>query len=492
MSRAAIILILLLVTAGGVQAQHGVVADRIVATVNGEPVRMSAFEQKYKAYLAQTGAPDSRRLRTAVLSQIVNDRLIVADGRNRGLVSSSEYEQFVDAARYKFLVESFLADAVLDTVRVSEAEVEDAFIRINTEIEARHLFAHSREAAEQLYERLMAGESFEALAREVFADTILANNGGSLDTFTFDEMDPDFEDAAFRLQIGEISPPVRTAQGYSIIQVTDRFTKPLLTEAEFAQKKNQLHLLVLRKKQIQVRSQFLRDISDRLDPVFEAGFDRLLGQLLGMSIVSDEQMDALLNEPLVSFTNTAGDRDTWTVGQFREKAEHTSSDQRAQVRTEAHLKDFVTGLVARAEIIRMATARELDERPEFVAALEAAADDWILQKQKERLVAEVAVPVDSVRAHYARCPNEFTADDGTPLSYEQAQPRIVRQLHLAYTRESTLEYVADLRRAAEIEVDERLLGQFQIASRDHAAYEGATAPSGEMKETVDGASEARR
>ena len=60
--------------------------------------------------------------------------------------------------------------------------------------------------------RLLEGESFQALAGEVFNDPELQASGGLLPPFTFDEMDPDFEDAAFTLLIGEISEPVRTPQ----------------------------------------------------------------------------------------------------------------------------------------------------------------------------------------------------------------------------------------------------------------------------------------
>src|SRR5690606_39944691 len=78
-------------------------------------------------------------------------------------------------------------------------------------------------------------------------------------------MDPDFEDAAFGLAVGAVSRPVRTAQGYSIIQVTDRFTKPILTETEFAERKERLRNLVLQKKRAQARSHFIRSTADALD-----------------------------------------------------------------------------------------------------------------------------------------------------------------------------------------------------------------------------------
>ena len=60
------------------------------------------------------------------------------------------------------------------------------------------------------------------LAKTSFNDPMLRDNGGSLGYFTVDEIDPAFEEAAFAPKIGELSQPVRTNDGYSIIRVDDR------------------------------------------------------------------------------------------------------------------------------------------------------------------------------------------------------------------------------------------------------------------------------
>ena len=91
----------------------------------------------------------------------------------------------------------YAAGAIYDTVQVRERDVADLFVRVNTTLKARHLYARTREQADRLYARLQAGETFEDLAREGFADSVLAARGGSVGYFEFDEMDPAFEDAAF-------------------------------------------------------------------------------------------------------------------------------------------------------------------------------------------------------------------------------------------------------------------------------------------------------
>lgn len=67
-------------------------------------------------------------------------------------------------------------------------------------------------------ERLKKGESFTNLARELSVDRGSGKKGGDLGLFGRGVMVKAFEDAAFKLNKGEISQPVKTEFGYHIIK----------------------------------------------------------------------------------------------------------------------------------------------------------------------------------------------------------------------------------------------------------------------------------
>ncbi len=76
--------------------------------------------------------------------------------------------------------------------------------------------------AKELVERLRAGEDFAELARQYSDDPGSRDNGGELGWFGRGRMVPEFEEAAFSLEPGEISDPVKTQFGYHIIQVLEK------------------------------------------------------------------------------------------------------------------------------------------------------------------------------------------------------------------------------------------------------------------------------
>lgn len=90
------------------------------------------------------------------------------------------------------------------------------------QVRASHILVETREEADQVLERLAAGEAFEDLARELSTDAASAQEGGDLGWFPRGLMATPFEQAAFGMAANETSDPVQTQFGYHIIRVLER------------------------------------------------------------------------------------------------------------------------------------------------------------------------------------------------------------------------------------------------------------------------------
>jgi parvulin-like peptidyl-prolyl isomerase len=91
-----------------------------------------------------------------------------------------------------------------------------------TMLHAAHILVESEEEAQAVLDRLAAGEEFEVIAAEVSIDASTAYRGGDLGWFSRGQMVEPFEEAAFALEVGEISEPVQTDYGWHIIKLYDR------------------------------------------------------------------------------------------------------------------------------------------------------------------------------------------------------------------------------------------------------------------------------
>ena len=121
---------------------------------------------------------------------------------------------------------------------VSEAEALDFYNTHKNErfteekqVQARHILfsladgvsderkADTRSTAQEILERARGGEDFAALAEAYSQDTGTASNGGDLGFFGRGRMVRPFEEAAFDMEVGQVSDLVETTFGFHIIKV---------------------------------------------------------------------------------------------------------------------------------------------------------------------------------------------------------------------------------------------------------------------------------
>ncbi|GMQ95719.1 MAG: SurA N-terminal domain-containing protein [Gammaproteobacteria bacterium] len=128
-------------------------------------------------------------------------------------------------------------DAIAAGIDVGDEELRAAYERRKADFqtpeqrEASHIMlaledgadeatvAAARERLLEFKKQIEGGASFEELAREYSEDPGSSEQGGSLGRIGRGTLDPAFEDAAFKLAVGEISDPVRSAFGLHLIRV---------------------------------------------------------------------------------------------------------------------------------------------------------------------------------------------------------------------------------------------------------------------------------
>ena len=142
-----------------------------------------------------------------VKSEIERAQLVNKEIRQRVNVSSAEVKRYYDA---------HLSDyATSDKVRVRAI-----FIRVEDPADAEAV-ARSRAKAEELRDTARKGKSFKDLAKE-HSEGPGADQGGELGTFARGEMEGRLEEVAFALKDGEVSDPIESDTGFTLLYVEER------------------------------------------------------------------------------------------------------------------------------------------------------------------------------------------------------------------------------------------------------------------------------
>lgn len=100
--------------------------------------------------------------------------------------------------------------------------------RQQDEVWARHIVVTDQTQSQSVYDRLTKGENFETVATEVYSGT---SNTIDLGWFVKDTLDPNAQNTVWAMQIGQISEPIQTANGWEIYQVLGHEVRTL-TDSE--------------------------------------------------------------------------------------------------------------------------------------------------------------------------------------------------------------------------------------------------------------------
>jgi len=166
-------------------------------------------EQKFQAALKQEGMtmPDLRRNleRNMLVSQV--QRVEVSDKIS---VNDEEARVYYAAHARDFTTPSELTLREL----LIEVPVSDRGINVGQDDEAKA-------KAEDLRQRLLAGEPFARLAADHSAAPSKAN-GGLIGPINHDELDPRLQKILDAMQVGDVTEPLRTQRGYQLLKVETR------------------------------------------------------------------------------------------------------------------------------------------------------------------------------------------------------------------------------------------------------------------------------
>ena len=212
-------------------AQQAPTSETVVVTVNGKDITVGhviALADRLPDRFKQL--PDIDLFR-GVVDQLIQQSLLSheVDADSKALRLSIENEirallatvalgEVEDAATTDELIEKAYNDQYLDAAGAKE-------------FNAAHILVETEDEAKDLVTKLESGVDFGQLARAKSTGPS-GPNGGALGWFGLGQMVPQFEQAVVIMEIGAISPPVKTQFGWHVIMLNEKREKPAASLVE--------------------------------------------------------------------------------------------------------------------------------------------------------------------------------------------------------------------------------------------------------------------
>ncbi len=205
--------------------------DPVVATVNGQPIRLSELEIAQQALPQQYRNMPLQAVFPALLDRIVDSKLVVQEGKKNKVTDDPAFKKrmaFVeDQVLQDFWIQREVARKVTAEKLQQRYEERLKSMPSEEEVHARHILVSTEDEAKAIIADLKKGAAFDKLAKEKSTDKASGAEGGDLGWFKKSDMVKEFADAAFALKKDELTEtPVKTQFGYHVIKLEDRRKAP--------------------------------------------------------------------------------------------------------------------------------------------------------------------------------------------------------------------------------------------------------------------------
>ncbi|MFQ5453941.1 MAG: peptidylprolyl isomerase, partial [Candidatus Zixiibacteriota bacterium] len=242
--------------------------NRTIAKIDNYDLTSDEFNDYFsRIRLTYPTAQDEYNKKREVLDSIIVTRLFIQSAYEMNIDKLDEISRVILANKDKFLLDALYQSHIVSKAEPSDVELKDFYNRLEYKIRASHILVENLDTAQMLFERIKNGDNFEKLAFDYSIDPQVKQNNGDLGYFVWGAMVDSFQQAAFKMEPGEISPPVKSRHGYHIIKLVDKLLNEKRTN--FASMKESIKAQLRNRKIVALTEEFLEAMKIRYPVTIE-------------------------------------------------------------------------------------------------------------------------------------------------------------------------------------------------------------------------------
>lgn len=240
--------------------------NKVVAKVNDIEITQGDVQSFLHSLGQQTAMqiqsqPDGME---RVVYELVNQNLMYIDALEQNLQEDDAFKNDLEQAKKNLLIQ-YSVNKFLKDITVTDEEAKEYF-EANQEqfkkpetMTASHILVEEEETANEILKKINDGLSFEDAALE-YSTCPSKDRGGDLGQFARGSMVPEFEEVAFKSDLGIVDKPVKTEFGYHIIKVVE---KNEAEESSFEEIKDQVKQSMIQAKQQQAYMEKTNELKEK-------------------------------------------------------------------------------------------------------------------------------------------------------------------------------------------------------------------------------------
>ena len=410
-----------------------------------------------------------------LLGDLIFDRLKTNEALELGLDKEDTFQKTMNEKLENLMLYRYYEVYVVDNF-VTDDDVYAVLKEGNIELRASHIlikyddpkqeYKRSKEEAETLAKfvsnEAKRGEDFNHLVRQYSDDIKTKDKNGDLGYFKYGKMEESFQKAVWEMEIGEISDPVETKNGFHIIRLDDRteatsfgndrqtfyrvkqqlFSKHIPEAQKLA---DSLYIVLQKKYSMLLTEDNIKTISESIKKLVEQD------QMITDKSFTDEEKSLVLAE--------------WDSGQVTIKTLVDRLGYRAerivpQLNNERSLKDYVKRLVNSKLFAQDAISLHFENDNYIKEELEKFKQNTLANIYDSRYIRKnIPINDSDVEDYYNNNKEEFKNNDGEIPPMEKIKPKIKSHIRKYRRKKNKDDAEKMLHEKYDVQIDEKVLAE---------------------------------
>jgi len=399
------------------------------------------------------------------LNYLIDQKLFAQAATQQGMNRMPELEGYLRFIKEKEMIKALYRKEVASKVRISEADYQKAYKQMKIYVKFAYFSSPYQENIKQYYKMIQSNNLDQIPLLNSRTD-----KKGTSPYFTFGDMAPELEEVVFKLQLNEVSPPIRVGNKWMVVKLLDGYRDKFKSPYDYAESKSKIKKIIFDRSARQISDRYLfRVLKDLNAEIKRETFFTLVdvfNQIVKNKTSSNPfpiylsdaelrrsqvKLSDIKNEVLVSFNGGQ-----LTVKSFLETLLNMPSGMRPQVNMAPQLKKAIAIVLRNKMLVREAKRKGLDK-------------DW-------KVRYETQIQVDEILSRYwlEKLRDRVTITEGELKEFQNhpAVQKLEKQFGKKYSTEEIKVMLEDykfeklkiqaadsLRHITEIQVDTALLEQ---------------------------------
>lgn len=470
----------------------------VIARVGNLDITAEEFLLSYEfgpAFVKKREHPRNR-----YLNLMINEKLLALGGYAHGFANDQEVATMLKEVEGDLATEELYRDDILSQVTVDNKEMEQAINKERIHLALKWLFAPHRDDLKTYLAQLAQGVPFDTLFNHQLTDSVLIENR-SLETtaFRLEDSNPEMARVVDTLSLGKISPPIEAPDGFYLVQVTNAWTNPIMTQTEHAELKQAVQRVLRQRQADALSDRYVNDLMRNQNPVIDRQTFNILRALVGKAVLSPEKyhdwklrgklmseagpLDSLdiehyHNQTLVRLQNDnllLGDFWTW----YQARSAYIRFDTASPQRFFVSLKQMVWRSVRDKSLIARARQRGMQDRLSVRKQKQWWEEKLVYARMKQTMLNAIRITDEQTKQFYMKNSRQYRDQKGEILPYEKVKDKVSQDCYADELAKNLLRSITVLKNKYPVQINRAVLEALPINTKpDFKAFDMITAKKG--------------